>query len=490
MSKENLKSNVTLSGGWLDEKDLLRSLGLARRDLERAGGHADGDADPERLDLDEILDTGRGVDPRGGPGLGGPVRLEAAGVLHGEDVLELRGARVGDVDLVVPREVVRVVERELGLARELRRRAEDGDGVDQAAADLQGRGPEAEVLGGAVGPGDGAARGDDAGVQGLCEAGAVDGATAVGGDVQGGDAGDVGAGHGRPRAVAVAEADEGGKDAAAGRRDVGLQLEVEGAAPGGEDGGPAAAGVVHGDVVAGLVEGEVGRDGAAGEDGLDDGLAGVLGEQAPIALRPAGAGEADDGPVGEVEEHEAGAALLDPALPDVVLAPLVEAHEGDDAREVEALGQRLARVVLDGEVQGHGYDGPADDLGREKLLGRTVAEDGAVGVAVEGEGAGELAGRDDVGVGGAHGEDVRSGGAAAGEEGTDVARVAGGDGDDNALLDDAGGDEGPGVVGPAAGGADRGRDDVDAVVEGAEEGLDQDLFAGALLCVERDGGQR
>ncbi|TLS26176.1 hypothetical protein PpBr36_04125 [Pyricularia pennisetigena] len=451
----------------------LRLARLPGRQHELALRQADLGHDLDGHQLDKVLDAGRVA----GLGRVGELALKPSRVLHRKRVLDALLAVVGDLHRVVAAKVVRVVEVELGK-RHVRRVVEHRHRVDHAGAHLDRRSPEPKVLLRAVAKLHRLARVHYAGLELPRETLAVHAAAAVLGDVERRHARDVRRGLAGAADLAEAAAAVRRQDATPGRCDVGLERQVVRGAPRRKSRRLAAGRVVDADVVGVGVDGKVGRDVAARHDGLDDGLARRLGDHGLGALCPSLPGEAGDGAVFHVHEDVLGAALVEVALLDPVLAA-TEADQGDHVRQVEVFGQRLTRIVLDARVEGQRHDRDADDRGRKQGYVGPVGKDGPVGVSIQVEGRCPRTSPPHRGIYRGDRQSIRRGGTRAHGPRPQLARVACSNHHHDTLVHDPPGDFGPGGLGPAAVAADAGRDDVHAILVGPDERLDDGLLVGA-----------
>ncbi|TLD15235.1 hypothetical protein PspLS_10635 [Pyricularia sp. CBS 133598] len=451
----------------------LRLARLARRQHELALRQADLGHDLDGHQLDEILDAGRVV----GLGRVGPLALEPGGVLHRESVLDAVLAVVCNLHRVVPAKMVRVVEVELGK-RHLGRVVQHRHRVHHAGADLDRGSPEPIVLVRAVAELDRLASVHYAGLKLPRKAFAVDAAPAVLGDVERRDARDVRGGLAGAADLAEATAAVGRQDATPGSGDVGLERQVVRGTPGRKGRRFAAGRVEDADVVGVCVDGKVARDVAARENRVDDGLACSVGDHGLGALYPAQPGEAGNPAILHVHEDVFSAAQVGVPLLDVVLAA-TEADQRDDAGQVEVLGQRLARVVLDARVEGQRHDRKAHDLrGEHKDVG-PVGEDSPVGVPIQVESSRPRTSPSHGGIHRGDCQSIRRRGTRAHGPRAQLARVARSDHHHDALVHDSPGHLGPGSLGPTAVAADAGRDDIHAILIGPDERLDDGLLVGA-----------
>lgn len=376
--------------------------------------------------------------------------VEAAGRLELEGVLDVDVDRVGDLDALLSLEVGRVVEKEPG-------RVEPGGGVDnlprvdEARARLDSGRPN--VRGRRVGmvdsrPRHGVAAGREPPVEVVGDAAAAYVAAAVGVEEQGGDTGDVRAGHGRaavgPPSVVQGET----HDLGTGSGDVGLGVEVVETAPCGE---------VHGngsrvldadsqEFVVVLVERR--GDDTARSYGFDDGLADSSLHEGH-GIRDTGSREV--GPAAVVDEQD-GERVVGPECEHQALDLTAALADYDNlASQVGGTSWdviRRAALVLGVKVRKERDDGSVDVIpSTEPLDGLLCRLRLAVLLDREVEGT---AGDPGAGGGSTNSYDALAGGTAVGVEGAHVAVVAGSDGDDDTAVNDARGNGGPGSVRPTA----------------------------------------
>ncbi|QBZ60227.1 hypothetical protein PoMZ_07165 [Pyricularia oryzae] len=446
----------------------LQREGLGQRDLGRHVARALGH------DLLVPGHAGRAEDGR--------VRVEGLHAGEGrrlEGVGDGGGAAVGHVDLVVALKVVRVVEGEAG-EREGAGVVEHLGRVDEPRADLVDGGQRRKVPAalGAVVPGHGLARRDEAHGQLLGEAGAVGRPAAVFADVQRSDAGDVGAAHRGAGLRGVAALEKGGKDLPTGRRDVGLDGQLVGGADAGEGAGHAAVRV--GDAGHAVAQGqvEVGQHATAAADGLDDALAVLPGDHGDVADAAGVVGPRDDeGLLVVVKHYVPGAPGLEVPLLDRKGAGAA-AGEHHHAGEVHGVvGERVAGLVGHAGVEADGVEWPVDHLGwRPRLAGPVrhllAALRGIVAILERGY---EPRAGNHITLHRCHRDDVDARGSTAGSKRARLAIVASRDGDDDAALHETGCHEGPGVA------ADGRRDDVGAVLVRAQKRFDQCVLVRTLV---------
>ncbi|TKW53513.1 hypothetical protein CTA1_12412 [Colletotrichum tanaceti] len=443
-----------------------------------AGGDGDlalAQADGGVLGRQVVGEGGREQVAGGGEGVGG------GGADVAQVVRDGRGARVGDGEVQLGDEVVRVVEREAGDA-------EEGGGVggvvglDEARA-LLGDGGQELVGPGAVVELDGVGVGgeqvlDGGGVQGLADLGD-----------EGHDTGGLGAGHRGSGEDGVGAEGPGvqGEDVASDGAELGLLVGVPVGAPGAEAGDGAAGGGVGGlgeDLLGLGGVGHLEGDPGAGGEGLEpDGGLGGRGHADGEDLGDAGDGDgAGAGRV--VVEHEVlgtgGGGVLGLGHKGAGSSP----DEDDLAAQVGRAGR--VRVAAEGDGGGGvGARGPEGQLDAGPVVGLAggVGEQ-ARGAAGDGEGVLDEDGRGEGVVEGGDGRDVPAAGGGGGEEDALVARVTGRDGAGHAGLDDPRDGGGPGLVGPARGAADRGGNDVAAVLVRAVVGGDQDVVADLAIAAK------
>ncbi|GJD02520.1 PE family protein [Colletotrichum higginsianum] len=407
------QGGVETCGGHGGELNLGAAAG---RDGEGAG--VEGDLGPgvggrgRRAGDDELRRAGgEGVDGNG-PGVAERVSDVLGGrVLHGEGVL-------GD-------EVVGVVEGDAGRGED-RRRVRRVPGLHQTGALLGHGGEEVVADGGAVVPGLGLCRGGDDGAQRLLVEGAADLAD------EGVDGGHEGRGHGGARVhhVLPLVPGPGREDAAAGGRELRLDVELPGRAVAAEG-----ARVAGGQAVAdGLGEQGGGLRGAHGDGdvvGMGDPVLGLTGHNHADALDALGV-------------------------------------DRNTVNQVDILGKGLASSVVDAsdpQPQRHvGLHGGIAVHPAESKLVRLVDE-GAAGHQGWQDGVFD---RPDAGNG-------LPGRRRSNSPDAQATRVPGRHDDGDAGLGDAGHGDTGGVAGPPGIIAGRARDDVAAVLVGAVEGRDQDL---------------
>lgn len=202
-------------------------------------------------------------------------------------------------------------------------------------------------------------------------------APAKGPDVQRRDARHVRRRHRRPAHDGVVAVEVRAEDVAAGRRDVRLDVQVEGGPPLREDVGLAGVAERVRDRVL-RVQREVGRHGPVRLHEVDDGLPDLRGHQPDQRALVRGPRLRERALV-VVEEHVLGAQRGQVALLHRERAGAA-ADERDLARQVlRAGGVGLACFGGVRGVEGERHDGPPDDRGREVVGRREVAERRGVG---------------------------------------------------------------------------------------------------------------